>query len=88
MFYHRSPDAMKPDDRSHEENERQQRWTQSKGWNLAKNKNKLKKIDKVTFPRRMDTPVASTKESEEKESVIGSRANTYVVSKNSAEVEI
>ena len=40
--HQRSPYAMKFEDRSHEETERQQRCTRSKAWNLAKNMYKLK----------------------------------------------
>ena len=43
----RSPYAMKFEDRSHEETERQQRCARSKAWNLAKNTCKLKEKDKL-----------------------------------------
>ena len=43
VLHQRSPYAMKLEDRSQEETERQQRCSQSKAWNLAKNIFKLKK---------------------------------------------
>ena len=45
----RSPHAMKFEDRSHEETERQQRCARSKAWNIAKNMYKLKENDRATF---------------------------------------
>ena len=45
----RSPYAMKFEDRSHEETERQQRCARSNAWNLAKNIYKLREKDQVTF---------------------------------------
>ena len=47
--HQRSPHAMKFEDPSHEETERQQRCARSKAWNLAKNIFKLKENDKATF---------------------------------------
>ena len=47
--HQRSPYAMKFEDPSHEETERQQRCARSKAWNLAKNIYKLKENDKATF---------------------------------------
>ena len=47
--HQRSPYAMKFEDRSHEETERQQRCARSKAWNLAKNVYKLKKKTTATF---------------------------------------
>ena len=41
--HQRSPYAVKFEDRSHEETERQQRCARSKAWNHAKNINKLKR---------------------------------------------
>ena len=46
--HQQSPYAMKFEDKSHEETERQQRCARSKAWNLAKNKKKLKK-NKAAF---------------------------------------
>ena len=47
--HQRSPDAMKFEDRSREETERQQRCARSKAWNLAKDMCKLKEEDKAAF---------------------------------------
>ena len=56
--HQRSHHAMKFEDRSHEETERQRRCARSKAWNLAKNKYKLKQKDEATFyfPRRNGYP--------------------------------
>ena len=67
-LHQRSPHAMKFEDRSHEETERQQRCARSKAWNLAKNIYKLKEKDQVTFYSPAEEwvlPAASTKELEE-----------------------
>ena len=45
--HQRSPNAMKFEDRSHEETDRQQRCARSKAWNLARNL--LKEKDKAAF---------------------------------------
>ena len=66
----RSPYAMKFEDPSHEETERQQRCAQSKAWNLAKNIYKLKENDKATLCSPSEESVllaASTKEPKERE---------------------
>ena len=47
--HQRSPYALKFEDWSHEETERQERCAQSKAWDLAKNIFKLKANDKATF---------------------------------------
>ena len=47
--HQRSPYALKFEDKSHEETERQERCVQSKAWDLAKNISKLKEKDQVTF---------------------------------------
>ena len=47
--HRRSPYAMKFEDQSQEETERQQRCARSRAWNLAKNFYKLKEKDKATF---------------------------------------
>ena len=47
--HQRGPNAVKLEDRSHEETERQEQCAQSKAWDLAKNKYKLKRNDKATF---------------------------------------
>ena len=70
--HQRSPCAMKFEDRSHEETERQQLCARSKAWNLAKNIHKLKEKDKATFHPPAEEwvlPAASTKEPEERERV-------------------
>ena len=75
--HQRSPNAVKFEDRSHEENERQQRCARSKAWNLAKNIYKLKEKDQVTFYSTAEEwvlPAASTKEPEERKFVVDSGA--------------
>ena len=80
---------MKFEDRSHEETERQQRCARSKAWNLAKHMYK----NKATFCSPSEEwvlPAASTKEPEETEFVVDSRASMHIVSKkdlDSAELE-
>ena len=62
--HQRSPCAVKFEDRSHEETERQERCARSKAWNLAKNINKLKENDKTTLYSPAEEwvlPVAETK---------------------------
>ena len=69
--HQRSPYAMKFEDQSHEETERQQRCARSRAWNLAKNMYNLKEKDQVTFYSPTEEwvlPAASTKEPEERES--------------------
>ena len=92
-LHQRSPYAMKFEDRSHEETERQLRCARSKAWNIAKNIYKIKDKDQVTFYSPAEEwvlPAASTKELEEREFVVDSRASLGMVSKkdlNSAELE-
>ena len=89
----RSPYAMKFEDWSHEETERQQRCARSKAWNLSKNIYKLKEKDQVTFYSPTEEwllPTASTKELEERQFLVDSGAGMHLVSKrdlNSAELE-
>ena len=90
----RSPYAMKFEDRSQEETERQQRCTRRKAWNLAKKHfTSSKKRTKLhsTHPREeWVLPAASTKEPEEREFVVDSGAGMHLVSNkdiNSAELE-
>ena len=91
--HQRSPYALKFEDRSHEETERQQRCARSKAWNLAKNMYKLKEKDKAAFPlalREVVMPVTSMKEPEEREFVVDSGASMHTVTKkdrNSPELE-
>ena len=71
--HQRRPFAMKFEDKSHEETERQQRCARSKAWNLAKNTHKLKETDKAAFyfpAEEWVLPAASTKEPEEREFVV------------------
>ena len=68
VLHQRSPCAVKFEDRSHEQTERQQRCARSKAWNLAKNIFKLKEEDKAAFyfpAEELVLPAASTKEPEE-----------------------
>ena len=91
--HQRIPYALKFEDRSHEETERQQRRARSKAWNLAKNIYKLKEKDKATFyfpTEEWVLPAASTKDPEEREFAVDSGASMHMVSKkdlNSAELE-
>ena len=91
--YQRSPNAVKFENRSHEETERQERCAQSKAWDLAKKFNKLKANDKATFfspAEKRVLLVTSTKEPEEREFAVDSGASMHMVSKqdlNSAELE-
>ena len=94
VSHQRSPYAMKFEDRSHEETERQQRCARSKAWNLAKNIYKLKEKDKATLNSPSEEwvlPTASTKRAGGKrEFVVDSGAGMHVVSKkdlNSGELE-
>ena len=52
--HQRSPYAMKFEDRSYEETERQQRWARSKAWNLAKTETRSKRTTMLhsTRPRK------------------------------------
>ena len=47
--HQRSPYAMKFEDRSQEETERQERCARGKAWNIARNIYKLKEKDTATF---------------------------------------
>ena len=91
--HQRSPYAMKFEDRSHEDTERQHRRAQSKAWNFVKNMYKLKEKDKAAFyfpAEEWVLQAASTKEPEEREFVVDSGASMHMVSKkdlNSAELE-
>ena len=91
--HQRSPNAMKFEDQSQEETDRQQRCARSKAWNLAKNIHRLNEEDKATFHSPAEEwvlPSASTKEPEERKFVVDSGASMHMVSKrnlNSAELE-
>ena len=92
-LHQRSPYAMKFEDRSQEETERQQRCVRGKAWNLAKNMWKLKEKDQVAFyspAKEWILLTASIKEPKEREFVVDSGASMHMVSKrglNSAELE-
>ena len=78
---------MKLEDQSHEETDGQQRCARGKAWNLAKNMYKLKEKDKATLHSPTEEwalPAASTKEPEEREFVVDSRASMHVVSKRAS----
>ena len=84
ILHQRSPHAMKFEDRSQEETDRQQRCARSKAWNFAENIDKLKEKDKATFYSLSEEwvlPAASTKEPEEREFVVDSGASMHFVSK-------
>ena len=69
----RSPHAMKFEDWSHEETERQQRCPRSNAWNLAKNIYKLKEKDKAAFhfpAEEWVRPGCVNKKSRRKESLL------------------
>ena len=80
--HQRSPYAMKFEDRSHEETERQQRCARSKAWNFAKNIHTLKQKDKAAFHSPAEVlPVAEAKDPEEREFAVDSGASMHLVSK-------
>ena len=69
VHHQRGPYAMKFEDKSHEETERQQRCARGKAWNLAKHRYKLKEKDKAAFyfpAEEWVLPAASTREPEER----------------------
>ena len=77
------PYAMKFEDSSHQETERQQRCARSKAWKIAKHIYKLKEKDKAAFyflPEEWVLPAASTKEPEVREFVFDSGASMHMVS--------
>ena len=78
--HQRRPYAMKFEDRSHKETERQQRCARSKAWNLAEIYTSSKKRQGCILLSRggMGT---STKEPEEREFVVDSGASMHMVSK-------
>ena len=91
--HQRSLHALKFEDRSHEESERQQRCARSKVWNLATNIYKLKEKDQAAFDSPAEEwvlPAASPTEPEEREFVVDSGTSMHMVRKkdlNSAELE-
>ena len=88
-----SPHAMKFEDPSYEETERQQRCARVKAWNLATSVHELDENDKATFDSPTEEwvlPATSTKELEERDFVVDSGATVHMVSKrdlHSAELE-
>ena len=92
--HQRSPNALKFEDISQEQTERQKRCARSKVWNLARTYTSSKKKTRLhsIFPRRNGySRLASTPESDEREFVVDSGASMHMVSKrdfNSAELEI
>ena len=83
--HQRSPYAMKCEDRSHGETERQQRCARSKACSLAKIFTSSKKNTRLhsTFPRRNGySRLSRQKEPEEREFVVDSGASVHMVSKN------
>ena len=91
LSHQRSPYAVKFEDRSQEETERQERCARGDAWRLAKNICKVREKDKATFFSPTDEwslPAASTMKPEEREFVVDSGASMHVVSRrdlNSAE---
>ena len=88
----RSPFALKFEDRSQEEIERQERCAHSKAWNLANNIYKFKENDKATFfspSNEWCLPAPSVIKLEEREFVEDSGASMHMLSKkdlNSADL--
>ena len=89
--HQRRPYALKSEDRSHEETERQQRCARGDAWKLAKNIYKLKRKTTVFSPTdEWSLPAASTIKPEEREFVVDFGASKHMVSRkylNSAELE-
>ena len=90
--HQRRPCAVKFEDRSQEETERQERCAHRDAWRLAKNIYTLKETDKIAFnsPTNERSLLApSTIKSEEREFVVDSGASVHKVSRkdlNSAEL--
>ena len=94
FLHQRSPYAVKFEDKSREETERQERCAGGKAWNLAKNMYNLKEKDKATFYSPTNEWImlaASTMRPEERKFVVVSGASMHVVSRkdlDSAELDI
>ena len=92
-FQQRSPYAVKFEDRSQEETERQELCARGDARRLAKNINKLKEKEKAALFSPSDVwimPAASTRKLEDREFVVDSGASMHMVSKkdfHSAELE-
>ena len=90
--HQRSPYAMKFEDRSQEEIERQERCARGDAWRLAKNILMLKETDKGSFfsPTNELSLPAHPQQLEEREFVVDSGASMHMLSRkdlNSAELE-
>ena len=91
--HHRSPYAMKFEDRSLEEIEKQERCARGDAWRLAKNILKLKETDEATFfppTNEWCLPAPSVIKPEDREFVVDSGASMHMLSRkdlNSAELE-
>ena len=91
--HQRSPHAVKFEDRSQEEIERQERCARGHAWRLAKNILKLKETDHATFlslTNEWCLPAPSVIKPEEGEFVVDSSASMHMLSRkdpNSAELE-
>ena len=89
----RSPYAVKFEDRSREETERQERCARGDACRLAKSIFKLKETDKTTFfspTNEWSSPASSTIKPEEREFVVDSGASMHMLSRKdltSAELE-
>ena len=80
--HERNPCAPKFEERTPEETSRQEEWARNAAWNLAK-KYKLKAEDKASFhsPVEIKAPVLISNSTEERMSVVGSRASMHMLSK-------
>ena len=91
--HQRSPHAVKFEDRSQEETERQERCARGDAWRLAKNFLMFKEKNKATFfspTNEWCLPAPSVIKPEEREFVVDSGAPTHMLSRNdlnSAELE-
>ena len=87
------PHAVKFEDRSQKETEREQRCTRNKACNLAKHTHKLREKDKAAFyfsAEEWVLPAASSKELDEREFVIDSGVSMHMkgeITFNSTELE-
>ena len=91
--HQRSPYAVKFEDRSQEEIERQERCARGDAWELTKNILKLKETDKATFfspTNEWSLPAPSAIKPEERQLVVDFGASLHMLSRkdlNSAELE-
>ena len=93
ISHQRSPYAVKIEDRSQEEAEKQERCAHGDAWRLAKNNLKLKEKDKATFFSNTNEwclQAPSVIKPEEREFVVDSGASMHMLSRkdlNSADLE-